>query len=298
MSDSPEIERRIRTFSTVEDIVNAMKAYAGVTIKRTEEMVRAVRAYEEQVLRGLALVAARDPGLFAPPPSDARGILVAFGSSQGLCGPLNERVADALGDAPGDGDALLVVGRRLGAALEERRVAVAGAADAAVSVSGIRPALERTVAWILERFRGGGYHSLSLLYTSVEGSRARIERRQLLPPAPAGPSGGRGAAAEPVLHLATGELFEGLLRELIAIGLSRSYAESLRSENWHRMRVLEGATENLKRHVAELGALRNYLRQEEITEEMLEILSSGGFFGGGETSHPPPGGGRGTVRRV
>ena len=41
------------------------------------------------------------------------------------------------------------------------------------------------------------------------------------------------------------------------------------------MRVLEGATESLKRRIAELGAQRNYLRQEEITEEMLEILSSG-----------------------
>jgi F0F1-type ATP synthase gamma subunit len=53
MSDSPEIERKIRTFSSIEDIVNAMKAYAGVTIKRTEEMVKAVRAYEEQVVRAL-----------------------------------------------------------------------------------------------------------------------------------------------------------------------------------------------------------------------------------------------------
>jgi len=44
------------------------------------------------------------------------------------------------------------------------------------------------------------------------------------------------------------------------------------------MRVLEGATENLKRRISELGSLRNYLRQEEITEEMLEILSSGGGY--------------------
>ena len=93
MPGSPEIERRIRTFSSIEDIVNAMKAYAGVTIKRTEEMVRAVRAYEEQVLRALAAVAGDDPELLVPEGRGGR-ILVVFGSSQGLCGPLNERVAE------------------------------------------------------------------------------------------------------------------------------------------------------------------------------------------------------------
>ncbi len=281
MPDSPEIERRIRTFSTVEDIVSAMKAYAGGTIKRSEEMVRAVRAYEEQVRRGLALVAARDTALFAPAPAAGATILVAFGSSQGLCGPLNERVADALAAALRPADALLVVGRRLAAAAEARGVAVPDAVDSAVSVSGIRPALERTVAWILERYRSEGYYSLTLLYTSVAGSAARVERQRILPPESGEAAGVRDAASEPVLHLSAGELFEGLLRELIAIGISRGYAESLRSENWQRMRVLEGATENLKRHVAELGALRNYLRQEEITEEMLEILSSGGFYSSG-----------------
>ena len=56
MSDSPEIERKISTFSSIEDIVNAMKAYAGVTIKRTEE----------QAVRALAAVAGDDPALLVP----------------------------------------------------------------------------------------------------------------------------------------------------------------------------------------------------------------------------------------
>jgi ATP synthase F1 gamma subunit len=276
---SPEIERTIRTFDAVEDIVNAMKAYAGVTIKRTEEMVRAVRAYEEQVFRGLALLAERDPGPFSPGPPGGRKILVAFGSSQGLCGALNERVADALPEMTGAGDALLVVGRRLVAAAESRRLAVPASADSVVSVSGIRPALETTVSWILERYRAGGYYGVSLLFTSVAGPQPRVVRERILPPDLSVYPAAAPAGAPPVSHLPDGELLQGLLRELIGIGIYRAYAESLRSENWYRMRVLEGATENLNRHIAELGSLRNYLRQEEITEEMLEILSSGGFYG-------------------
>ena len=278
MSDSPEIERKIGTFSSIEDIVNAMKAYAGVTIKRTEEMVKAVRAYEEQVVRALALAAALDPGFFAAAPGDGTRILVAFGSSQGLCGALNEHVADALQRELRPGDSLLIVGRRLQTAAAARNLTTPDFLDSVVSVSGIRPALQATIAWILERYLRGDVYTLSFLFTAVSGSQARVVSERVLPPDLAAPAAEKPPGAPLVLTLGSRELLSGVMRELIAISLYRCFAESLRSENWYRMRVLEGATENLKRRIGELGSLRNYLRQEEITEEMLEILSSGGFY--------------------
>jgi F0F1-type ATP synthase gamma subunit len=41
---------------------------------------------------------------------------------------------------------------------------------------------------------------------------------------------------------------------------------------------MEGASENLKRRLSDLDSLQNYVRQEEITEEMLEILGGGMFY--------------------
>jgi len=278
MSDSPDIERKIRTFSSIEDIVNAMKAYAGVTIKRTEEMVKAVRAYEEQVVRALALGAVLEPGYFAPAPGGGRRIVAAFGSSQGLCGPLNEHVAAALQRELRAGDDLLIVGRRLQTAAAARNLTTADFLDSVVSVSGIKPALEATIAWILERYLRGDVYTLSFMFTAVSGSQARVVFDRILPPDLTRRAAEKPAGPAPVLTLAARELLSGVMRELIAISLYRCFAESLRSENWYRMRVLEGATENLKRRIGELGSLRNYLRQEEITEEMLEILSSGGFY--------------------
>jgi ATP synthase F1 gamma subunit len=278
MSDSPEIERKIRTFSSIEDIVNAMKAYAGVTIKRTEEMVKAVRAYEEQVVRALALATALEPGYFAPAPAGGRRIVAAFGSSQGLCGPLNEHVADTLQREVRAGDDLLIVGRRLQVAAAARNLTTADFLDSIVSVSGIKPALDATIAWILDRYLREDAYTLSFMFTAVSGPQARVVHERVLPPDLTALAAQRPPGAAPVLTLASRELLSGVMRELIAISLYRCFAESLRSENWYRMHVLEGATENLKRRIGELGSLRNYLRQEEITEEMLEILSSGGFY--------------------
>jgi F0F1-type ATP synthase gamma subunit len=41
---------------------------------------------------------------------------------------------------------------------------------------------------------------------------------------------------------------------------------------------MEGAAENIKRRISDLDSLQKYIRQEEITEEMLEILGSGMFY--------------------
>jgi F0F1-type ATP synthase gamma subunit len=39
MPYSEDIEKRIKSFYSIEDIINAMKAYAGVTLRQTEEIV-------------------------------------------------------------------------------------------------------------------------------------------------------------------------------------------------------------------------------------------------------------------
>ena len=182
MPDSPEIERKIRAFSSIEEIVNAMKAYAGVTIKRTEEMVRAVRAYEEQVRPGaLAAHGARARILRAGAGRRQR-IIVAFGSSQGLCGALNEHVADALQREVRAGDDPLIVGRRLQAAAAARSLTTPAYLDSVVSVSGIKPALDATIAWILERYPRGDVPTLSFLFTAVSDSTARVVHERVLPP--------------------------------------------------------------------------------------------------------------------
>jgi hypothetical protein len=41
---------------------------------------------------------------------------------------------------------------------------------------------------------------------------------------------------------------------------------------------MEGAEGNIMRRITDRATLQKYLRQEEITEEMLKRFGSGGFF--------------------
>ncbi|MGE5299520.1 MAG: F0F1 ATP synthase subunit gamma [Acidobacteriota bacterium] len=106
--------------------------------------------------------------------------------------------------------------------------------------------------------------------------KAKISVERILPPAI---DGIPPVKNPPLTYMEPGTIFDNILEEFIYISLYRCYVESLRSENWYRLRSMEGASESLKKHLSELSSLQRYIGQEEITEEMLEILGSGMFYG-------------------
>ncbi len=285
MSAGPELERRAATLRSLDGVVTGMKAYAGATIRKTERLIPGVRAFEEALLDALADLAPCCGGLFAPSGEGGGRIIVALGSSQGLCGAFNERVAAGLAAELRDGDRVVVIGRRLRPLLEARSVPIAGFHEAVVSVNAIGPALREIVQPLMADFAGGRAEGLAALYGWAEGPRSGVRLEPILPPDPGRVLPRGGAPEPPATHLPPRVLLEEVLLDFLGIGLHRAYLESIRCENWHRVRSLEGAADTLRRRVAEIEGQRRYLRQEEVTEEMLEILGTGMFFGGGG----PPG---------
>jgi ATP synthase F1 gamma subunit len=209
-----------------------------------------------------------------------RRVLVGFGSSQGLCGPYNDRVAEAVAETVSETDVLFIVGKRLASSLELRHTVFAEYGESVLSINGIQPALEAITTKIMQIYKGQEFFNLTLLFTYVSEDKALVSVEQVLPPPDISSVRHRGKnnRQKPFTYLNPEIIFTAALEEFLYISLYRAYAESLRSENWYRLRSMEGASENLKRQISELGSLQKYVRQEEITEEMLEILGSGMFY--------------------
>ncbi len=277
MPSSIEIDRKLKTFISVGDIVSAMKAYAGMTMRRTEDLVPNLREYEGNVLTAMGDAVRLLSGELLGQGGSGRRLLVAFGSSQGLCGPYNDRVAERVSTEIMAQDTLFVIGARLKGALESNGVSVEASADMPVSINGIGKALEDTIAHIIELYSNKEIYNLTLAFAAVQNHSAETVLERVLPP---DLERAREAASRtpPMTYMEARPMFEDILEEFLYISLYRGYLEALRSENWFRLSVLEGATDNLNRHLQELRTLKNYVRQEEITEEMLEILQSGMFY--------------------
>lgn len=279
MASSADIEKKMKAFRTIDDIVGAMKAYAGVTVRKTEESVRNVRVYEEAVLKAMSDIVSHHPYISPGQPRKGKRILLAFGSSQGFCGPFNEKMADAVAEAAASDDTVIVIGRRLMSLVEARSITLFRYLDSPVSINGIQTAIREAIVPITETYKKEGYYDLSFLFTIITENRALTVSEQVLPPEIERVRALRPVREMPYIYLEPQLLFDKLLEEFLYISLYRCYVESLRSENWYRLRSMEGASENLMRHITDLDSLQKVVRQEEITEEMLEILGGGGFYG-------------------
>ena len=169
------------------------------------------------------------------------------------------------------------MGKKLRASIELRHIPYKGWSDSVMSVDGIKSALRDTVSTIMGIYRGHEFYTLTLLFTSIAEKKATIEVEQILPPDPdsliAHSSTGR-----PFTYLEAEMILKRALEEFLSISLYRCYVESLRSENWYRLRSMEGASDTIRKYIGELSSSQKYIRQEEITEEMLEILGSGLFY--------------------
>lgn len=122
------------------------------------------------------------------------------------------------------------------------------------------------------------YYNLTIIFTYIYEKMPKISIEKILPPDVTILSTLKPFKIPPLIYLEPETIFNKILEEFLYISLYRGYLESLRSENWYRMRSMEGASENLKTHISELDSLQKYAQQEEITEEMLEILGSGMFY--------------------
>lgn len=276
MLSSAEVAKRMKAFHMVEDVVSAMKAYAGVTVRKTGELVPRIREYERNMLSAIADIAAHYGAGLLKEQTEGKRILVAFGSSVGLCGAYNEKMADAVSDLFTSEDALFIVGRRLKSSLDLRQIPYQGYDDSVTSVNGIQPALKDILSKIMNAYGKEEYYDVTLVFTYIPEKRAEISVERILPPTT---DGIVPVKNPPLTYMEPGRIFDSILEEFIYISLYRCYVESLRSENWYRLRSMEGASESLRKHLAELGSLQRYIGQEEITEEMLEILGSGMFYG-------------------
>jgi F-type H+-transporting ATPase subunit gamma len=275
---SVDVEKKIKVLSSLGDIIGAMKAYAGVAIRKTEDIILNIREYEKNVLLALADVISCDSRIPAEERKGAKRLLVVFGSSQGLCGSYNEKITDTLSDIINTYDSLFVIGNRLKSSLESRGIAYEVCHDSVVSVSGIGQALRECISQLMNFYRDKDCYYLTLVFTSISGKQAGVSVEQILPPDISLVNSAGSFAPLPLMHLGPEFIFDRLLEQFIGISLYRCFVESVRSENWYRLKSMEGASENIQRRISDLDSLRKYVRQEEITEEMLEIFGSGGFY--------------------
>lgn len=284
MKSLDALNRRIVTTRQLRSIVGTMRSFSAISIHQYEEAAAALRLYRDTVEWGITVALRRYRPRPAEPRDNARLVIVACGTDRGMCGRLNELVADAalaaLGARRPDGTAgeIIAIGTRLAAELERRGHPPWAEVQLPNAAAGLARAANDIVLRLDTRMSEPGLDRVVVVH-SRRKSRTVVapEVAQLLPLAPRRlrelASRPWNSRSLPAHTLPAERLYALLLRHDLFASLSEALAEALASEHSARLAAMHAAERNIDDHLAALLAESHRTRQEAITEELLDVVS-------------------------
>lgn len=212
--------------------------------------------------------------------------VIVYGSSHGLCGAFNQRIADYTAQELGRRRIPLkrcrmaVVGERLGRLLQEAKLHAEREFPLPTSLAAA-PNLLRNLLLLIESWRFAApipvEKILLLHHRSLTTTSHRPTAQQLLPLDPVWlrklQQSPWTSCSEPMANLPLAPLFATIVQEHLYLSLHRATVESLTSENGARLAAMQAAEQHIDDRLAELRAQHRQQRQNAITGELLDIVS-------------------------
>ncbi|MEW5837067.1 MAG: FoF1 ATP synthase subunit gamma [Pseudomonadota bacterium] len=274
-----EVAARLDSTRQLGSVISAMRAIAASRSQQARRELEAIRLYAATIGQAIDQVLGSLPAgqSIAPPTAKSDGVLVvALCAEQGFAGSFNERVLDVALPLADEGDGhLFVVG--------DRGLMVAGNRGRMPDWSAPMAAHTDEVSALADRISDAVYAALAshgpgrvlLVYGSpAEGEEPAIVRRWLLPfdfgRFPARLAAGQG----PLMNLPPPLLLEQLAVEYVHADLCEALMLSYAAENQARMQAMIAAHGNLERTEAALTLQFQRVRQEDITDEILELSAT------------------------
>ena len=274
-----DIRRRIRSVENTAKVTKAMSLIAASKMRRAQLAVTQGRPFAEKIQEVIAHLAAQpsDEGSASQPllqvrPVQRVGVLMVS-PDRGLCGGmhgnLNRRVAQFVleQDAP---VRLIVVGRKG----RDFMVRYGQDVKAVFTELGERPQLADTIAvsrMVIDDYSSGELDEVHLGYTRFNSTVSQEPVVQkLLPISPAELTG-----AERVGYIYEPDnitVLQNLLPRFVEMEVYHALLESIASEQSARMVAMRNATDNASELGNDLTIVMNKLRQDSITNELLDLV--------------------------
>ena len=274
-----DIRRRIRSIENTGKVTNAMSLIAASKMRRAQNAVLQGRPYSEKIQEVIAHLAAqpaddedaRQPLLLTRPVE--RVTVLVITPDRGLCGGLhanlNRRVGQFILDQPVPVEAV-AVGRK------GRDFMVRTGRDlrAVFTDLGETPVLADTTAIshiLIDAYSNTSADEVYLAYTRYVSTLSQTPVvEKLLPVTPSGLTGAErvGYIYEP--NNLT--VLQNLLPRFVEMEVYHALLEAIASEQSARMVAMRNATDNASQLGEDLTVVMNKLRQESITNELLDLI--------------------------
>ncbi len=268
-----EVRARVATMNELADVLGAMRGMAAARIQQGERAQAASHEYAERI--GAAFASLTGEAGSAPPteaPRRAPGILViALCTERGFVGALNERTLGAATETAGPRQ-ICIVGARGQALAREQGLTATYVGSMPSHLGGIGDTADQIGALLVERSASHDGLAVEIVHPRrTPAAGIVIERCRLLPLALS--ADGRPNSLPPITMLPTALLMSQIAGEYVHARLFEFVAESFAAANAASLEVLQAAHAHLDDMLVELRRRENVLRQDEITAEVLEVIT-------------------------
>lgn len=269
-----DITARIQGIRQLGAVVNAMRGIAAARVQQARSQLEAVDRYVTTIAVSIGRALALAPDAAAENAQrPGRLALVLFCAEQGFAGAFSERVLDSVGQDLRSTAEIFLIGTRGAVAAAERGITVSWKCQVPSHSPGI-PKLADTIAEAL--YAGidkGEIDRLDAVFCVTQpGHGMHIERRRLFPyhmtrfPVPA-------VSNPPLLNLPPAVLLTELTANYLHAQLCDAALHAFAAENQARMEAMAAARNQIERQLAALQARQRMVRQDEITEEIIELAA-------------------------
>lgn len=273
-----EVEARRASVQDLESVTDVMRSLAAMRLQQALGTLAGTRAYAEVIAGALAQAAALLDD--APPqwPVNGHGhcACVLFAPEHGFVGAFAEKLVDAALAAP-PGCALWVAGSRGAVLLEERGRPPSWSTAMATNTDAVTATARRIAEALYLAAADGRLGRVELLYGRTNaGAPPELVRRPLLP---LGLPRDGARTVPPLINMPPRDLIARLVDEYVFALLADAAMESFAAENAARLSTMMTARHNIETTLDELTATARHLRQEQVTNELIELVSGAEAMG-------------------
>ena len=287
MATLRELKGRIGSVASTEKITGAMKMISSAKMHKAEQALKRLLPFRNQIETIIGNLLSADAE-FSSPLLDARDVkrvgVVVFGSDDGLCGAYNVNVFKQLLVKMAEyrkqyGDLVEVevipVGSKIAKsvnklALKGVTVKVVGDVDSKTSGDGVK----NFIAQLQQRFIAGELDKVDTLYMSFKSvSRQVLTADQLLPVVQETFDSVEASNSRPyIFEPDASTIFTNVLPLFLLSTMQEIFTENRASEQAARVMAMQSANDNAKKLLEQLRLEYNKLRQQSITNELLDIV--------------------------
>ncbi|MCB2109194.1 MAG: F0F1 ATP synthase subunit gamma [Rhodobacteraceae bacterium] len=275
MSKLTDIETHISNVAELLNIITAMRSLAGMRMQEAQSALSGIRNYAQDMADAIgAMVPLLAGGSETSEDSRGRAFIV-FMSEHGFVGGYNERLIEHIGRIAHNNDHVFAIGTRGAAQLSEHGRPPQWSQSAATRVVGAPDSVDALGDELYRRIAAHEFTAVDLVYHRYRrDGHGTIERVPLLPlDVAALASKTDKRKPEPMFNIAPGRLVEGLASEYVFALLTEAAVEAIASENDSRFAVMSSAHDNVMRKLSELRQLARSARQDDITSDLLDLIT-------------------------